>query len=54
VTNPTGRVLVFDYDLCIRCYCCVEVCPHAAMLKHESLLKKALTRVLKVMNRLKK
>jgi uncharacterized protein (DUF362 family)/Pyruvate/2-oxoacid:ferredoxin oxidoreductase delta subunit len=53
VTNPTGRILAFDYDLCIRCYCCVEVCPHAAMLKHESLLKKALTRVLKVMNRLK-
>ncbi len=21
----------FDYDRCIRCYCCIEVCPHGAL-----------------------
>jgi Fe-S-cluster-containing hydrogenase component 2 len=23
--------LSFDYDRCIRCYCCIEVCPHSAL-----------------------
>jgi uncharacterized protein (DUF362 family)/Pyruvate/2-oxoacid:ferredoxin oxidoreductase delta subunit len=23
--------LSFDYNRCIRCYCCIEVCPHGAM-----------------------
>jgi uncharacterized protein (DUF362 family)/Pyruvate/2-oxoacid:ferredoxin oxidoreductase delta subunit len=23
--------LRFDYDTCIRCYCCIELCPHGAM-----------------------
>ena len=27
--------LRFDYDRCIRCYCCVELCPHGAMVKVE-------------------
>lgn len=26
-----GKRLLFDYDCCIRCYCCIEVCPHGAM-----------------------
>ena len=21
----------FDYDICIRCYCCMEICPHGAL-----------------------
>ena len=23
--------LTFDYQACIRCYCCIEVCPHGAL-----------------------
>jgi uncharacterized protein (DUF362 family)/NAD-dependent dihydropyrimidine dehydrogenase PreA subunit len=29
--------LRFDYDRCIRCYCCVEVCPHGALSAMEPL-----------------
>jgi len=27
----SGRAVAFDYGRCIRCYCCVEVCPHGAL-----------------------
>lgn len=36
--------LHFDYDKCIRCYCCIEVCPHGAVKKRDTLLKKIITR----------
>lgn len=26
-----ARAVGFDYDRCIRCYCCVEKCPHGAL-----------------------
>lgn len=39
ITN-TGRRLNFDYERCIRCYCCIEVCPHGAMRKRDTVLKK--------------
>ncbi len=29
--TPYARVVGFDYDRCIRCYCCIEMCPHAAL-----------------------
>ncbi len=29
--NYTDRGITFDTDVCIRCYCCLEVCPHAAI-----------------------
>ncbi|MBZ0155627.1 MAG: DUF362 domain-containing protein [Alphaproteobacteria bacterium] len=29
--------LAFDYEKCIRCYCCIEVCPHAALRTEEPL-----------------
>jgi uncharacterized protein (DUF362 family)/ferredoxin len=29
--------LRFDYNRCIRCYCCIEVCPHGAMTSAETL-----------------
>ena len=45
ISNP-GEKLVFDYNECIRCYCCVEVCPHAAMVKHDTFIKKALSLVI--------
>jgi len=30
----------FDYDKCIRCYCCIEVCPHGALSAQETLTGK--------------
>ncbi|KAF0143388.1 MAG: hypothetical protein FD156_2649 [Nitrospirae bacterium] len=41
------KKLNFDYDKCIRCYCCIEVCPHAALLAKETLTGKVLRRVIK-------
>ncbi len=32
--------LLIDYDKCIRCYCCIEICPYGAMQKTESLIGK--------------
>ena len=29
--SETGQAVAFDLATCIRCYCCVEVCPHAAL-----------------------
>ena len=30
------RGLSFNYDTCIRCYCCIEVCPHGALSARET------------------
>jgi uncharacterized protein (DUF362 family)/Pyruvate/2-oxoacid:ferredoxin oxidoreductase delta subunit len=35
----------FDYDRCIRCYCCLEVCPHGALRAEEPQLGKILRRI---------
>jgi uncharacterized protein (DUF362 family)/ferredoxin len=40
-----GRRLSFDYDRCIRCYCCQEVCPHDAIGFHHGLLARTLHRL---------
>jgi len=40
-----GRKIRIDYDKCIRCYCCIEVCPHAALRTEEPLLGKAFRRL---------
>ncbi|MEJ2037408.1 MAG: DUF362 domain-containing protein [Desulfosarcinaceae bacterium] len=37
ITHNT-RGIKFDYDGCIRCYCCIEVCLHAAICAREPLL----------------
>lgn len=29
--TQAGSKIEFDYDRCIRCYCCIEVCPHGAL-----------------------
>jgi uncharacterized protein (DUF362 family)/Pyruvate/2-oxoacid:ferredoxin oxidoreductase delta subunit len=29
--------LHFNYNRCIRCYCCIEVCPHGAMTSAETI-----------------
>lgn len=33
-----NRQLKIDYDLCIRCFCCQELCPHAALITKQGLL----------------
>jgi uncharacterized protein (DUF362 family)/Pyruvate/2-oxoacid:ferredoxin oxidoreductase delta subunit len=38
----------FDYEKCIRCYCCLEVCPHGALKTYQPILGKV---VANVMNR---
>jgi uncharacterized protein (DUF362 family)/Pyruvate/2-oxoacid:ferredoxin oxidoreductase delta subunit len=35
--EEAGTKLRFDYDKCIRCYCCIEVCPRGALRTAESL-----------------
>jgi uncharacterized protein (DUF362 family)/Pyruvate/2-oxoacid:ferredoxin oxidoreductase delta subunit len=37
--------LVMDYDACIRCFCCVEICPHGAMQAVEPPLGRLLGRL---------
>jgi uncharacterized protein (DUF362 family)/Pyruvate/2-oxoacid:ferredoxin oxidoreductase delta subunit len=32
-----GKTLRFDYDRCIRCYCCIEICPRGALHAVETL-----------------
>ena len=29
--SDNGEALLFNYEICIRCYCCIEICPHAAL-----------------------
>ncbi len=36
ITTEKERI-VFDYDQCIRCYCCIEVCPHGALSTSDPL-----------------
>jgi uncharacterized protein (DUF362 family)/Pyruvate/2-oxoacid:ferredoxin oxidoreductase delta subunit len=38
----------FDYDSCIRCYCCIEVCPHGALSARETLAGKLTRKMLKM------
>lgn len=35
--TPEEKPLRFDYDRCIRCYCCIEVCPFGALRTVETL-----------------
>jgi uncharacterized protein (DUF362 family)/Pyruvate/2-oxoacid:ferredoxin oxidoreductase delta subunit len=39
---PGPQAIDFDYDRCIRCYCCVEMCPHGALTAVETIPGKAL------------
>ncbi len=34
--TPYAETVGFDYDRCIRCYCCIEMCPHAALKTAET------------------
>ncbi|PID39476.1 MAG: (4Fe-4S)-binding protein [Proteobacteria bacterium] len=40
VISHTDRGVYFDTDKCIRCYCCLEVCPHAAIRAQKPLVGK--------------
>jgi len=40
--------ITFDYDACIRCYCCIEVCPHGALGAYETIMGRIVRRFLKV------
>ena len=33
---PEIHGVAFDYDKCIRCYCCIEVCPYGALSAKET------------------
>jgi uncharacterized protein (DUF362 family)/Pyruvate/2-oxoacid:ferredoxin oxidoreductase delta subunit len=37
--------LSFDYDRCIRCYCCIEVCPFGALRTAETLAGRVVRRI---------
>jgi uncharacterized protein (DUF362 family)/Pyruvate/2-oxoacid:ferredoxin oxidoreductase delta subunit len=39
----TDRGISFNTDTCIRCYCCLEVCPHAAIRAKKPLAGRVLT-----------
>jgi len=45
--SPRKEGLVFDYEKCIRCYCCIEVCPHAALKSKETITGKIARKFLK-------
>jgi len=38
----------FDYDKCIRCYCCIEVCPHGALSARETRTGKVARTMLRI------
>ncbi|HXW68029.1 MAG TPA: DUF362 domain-containing protein [Dissulfurispiraceae bacterium] len=42
-----GRKIDFDYDKCIRCYCCIEVCPHGALSAADTVPGKLLRKITK-------
>ena len=41
------KKLSFDYDSCIRCYCCIEVCPHGALGAAETVYGRMVRKILK-------
>jgi uncharacterized protein (DUF362 family)/Pyruvate/2-oxoacid:ferredoxin oxidoreductase delta subunit len=41
--SHTDRGIYFDTDACIRCYCCLEVCPHAAIRAKKPLAGKIIS-----------
>ncbi|MDL2321279.1 DUF362 domain-containing protein [Desulfosarcina sp. OttesenSCG-928-B08] len=43
--TTTNKGIVFDTAACIRCYCCLEVCPHAAILAKTPLAGDIITGV---------
>ncbi|HYQ47683.1 MAG TPA: DUF362 domain-containing protein [Thermodesulfovibrionales bacterium] len=44
---PEQNGPAFDYDKCIRCYCCIEVCPYGALAAKETAAGKVARMMLK-------
>jgi ferredoxin len=38
--------LRFDYNLCIRCFCCIEICPYGALHKGESFPGRVIRKII--------
>ncbi len=47
VISHNTKGIQFDYDKCIRCYCCLEVCLHGAICAKEPLLGKLRRRLIR-------
>jgi uncharacterized protein (DUF362 family)/Pyruvate/2-oxoacid:ferredoxin oxidoreductase delta subunit len=45
--SPHEKALYFDYDRCIRCYCCIEVCPYGVLHTGETFAGKIIREVIK-------
>lgn len=43
ITHKEKKIHI-DYDHCIRCYCCIEVCPHGALRSKEPVAGKVMRR----------
>jgi uncharacterized protein (DUF362 family)/Pyruvate/2-oxoacid:ferredoxin oxidoreductase delta subunit len=39
------KSLAFDYDACIRCYCCIEICPYGALRAAETPAGRMIRRI---------
>jgi uncharacterized protein (DUF362 family)/Pyruvate/2-oxoacid:ferredoxin oxidoreductase delta subunit len=44
--QKAGESLSFDYERCIRCYCCIEVCPQGALHAVETLTGKLFRKII--------
>ena len=42
------RSVLFDYDKCIRCYCCLEVCPHGVLRAEQPLAGKIIDKLIRL------
>jgi len=40
--------IYFDYDKCVRCYCCLEVCPHGALKAKETMIGSVARKILRI------
>lgn len=43
-----NKKISFDYDKCIRCYCCIEICPQGALYAKETNTGRVLRNILKL------
>jgi uncharacterized protein (DUF362 family)/Pyruvate/2-oxoacid:ferredoxin oxidoreductase delta subunit len=44
--KPLAHNIEFNYTKCIRCYCCIEVCPYAALHSRESMGSKIMRKMI--------
>jgi uncharacterized protein (DUF362 family)/Pyruvate/2-oxoacid:ferredoxin oxidoreductase delta subunit len=42
---------IFDYDRCIRCFCCIEVCPQGALRAEEPLAGRIFSKIIRMRGR---